>query len=252
MTVFSARVVMLVKALPRPSQAHGETVCCAGITADRKWKRLYPVRFRRLREESSFKRWDWVRFDYLEPTHDRRPESCRVHEDSLVVDGSLRRSERARFLDAMVLGSVAAAVEQSRSLALIRPRHSRFTYRRKSTTQIERERQAYQRAASQTSLLDADLAMLEPSPFEFRFRFEDGFGMHNYCSADWEAHAMFWRERQRRGEHAALRWMDEIFNEHYPRDGMVFAVGNMAKRPQTWQLLGVIRLNELDQSELSL
>ncbi len=35
--------------------------------------------------------------------------------------------------------------------------------------------------------------------------------------------------------------MDGVFNEDYPRRGMVFAIGNMTKRPQTWQLLGVLR-----------
>ncbi len=31
--------------------------------------------------------------------------------------------------------------------------------------------------------------------------------------------------------------------------GMVFALGNQAKRPQTWQLLGVILLAELVQGD---
>ena len=53
-------------------------------------------------------------------------------------------------------------------------------------------------------------------------------------------------------ERQALKWLDETFNERYPRDGMVFALGNMAKRPQTWQLLGVIRLDEINQVELAL
>jgi hypothetical protein len=31
---------------------------------------------------------------------------------------------------------------------------------------------------------------------------------------------------------------------------MVFAIGKQAKRPQTWQLLGVIRLDDTPQGEL--
>lgn len=62
---------------------------------------------------------------------------------------------------------------------------------------------------------------------------------------------MFYRERLRRGETAALAWMDGTFNEDYPRRGMVFAIGNQAKRPQVWQLLGVIRLDERRQAELT-
>jgi hypothetical protein len=62
----------------------------------------------------------------------------------------------------------------------------------------------------------------------------------------------FWRECRRTSETEALRWMSETFNEEYPRRGMVFAVGNQAKRPQVWQLLGVLRLDEALQGELAL
>jgi len=61
---------------------------------------------------------------------------------------------------------------------------------------------------------------------------------------------MFWRECQRTNAKEALRWMDGIFNNEYPVKGMAFAIGNQAKRPQTWQLLGVIRLDEIAQGEL--
>src|SRR6266496_4083795 len=85
----SSRVVILVKALPQPSKRYGETVCCAGVTADRKWKRLYPVRFRHLQGDQSFSRWDWVTFKYTQPLRDQRIESCHVFEDSIAVDGML-------------------------------------------------------------------------------------------------------------------------------------------------------------------
>jgi hypothetical protein len=63
---------------------------------------------------------------------------------------------------------------------------------------------------------------------------------------------MFWRESRRTSEAKALEWMDHVFNEDYPKQGMAFAIGNQAKRPHTWQLLGVIRLDELDQGDLLL
>ena len=67
-----------------------------------------------------------------------------------------------------------------------------------------------------------------------------------------QTHAMYWREEKRRGDEAARKWMEETFNDVYPRKGMVFAIGNQAKRPQTWQLLGVIRLDEAKQGELGI
>ena len=55
----------------------------------------------------------------------------------------------------------------------------------------------------------------------------------------------------RRGKTKAevLDWMDDVFNVEYPSKGMVFAVGNQAKRPHVWQLLGVIRLDELSEMD---
>ena len=205
-----------------------------------------------LKGESSFSRWDWVSFQYHRPARDQRDESCHVHEESIQVVGKLAERERARFLDPMIVGSAEAAMAQGRSLALIRPTNTRFTFKRKTAAQIAEEREAYRSAARQTDFFDKELAELEPSPFQFRFRFEDESGKHDYENGDWEAHAMFWRGRQRDGEAATLRWMDQTFNDVYPRLGMVFAIGNQAKRPKTWQLLGVIRMDEVTQPELAL
>jgi hypothetical protein len=56
-------------------------------------------------------------------------------------------------------------------------------------------------------------------------------------------------ERGKRGmaEKEILDWMDHTFNVDYPRKGMLFAVGNQAKRPHVWQLLGVLRVRETYQ-----
>ncbi|CAJ0878526.1 hypothetical protein AMST5_02977 [freshwater sediment metagenome] len=246
-----SRVVILVKALPQPSKKYGETVCCAGVTAERQWKRLFPVRFRHLKGESSFSRWHWVSFNYGPPKSDTREESCHVHEESITIEGELRETERVRLLNPMLVGSAKAAAEKGHSLALIRPRNTRFLWKEKTRAELVEEREVYRFAARQTDLFDdEELAELEPTPYSFSFKFEDESGRHHYHNGDWEAHAMFWRKSQEASVTEALRWMDSVFNETYPKKGMAFALGNMAKRPQTWQLLGVIRLNDAVQGEL--
>lgn len=242
---------MLVKALPQPSKTYGETVCCAGVTADGQWKRLFPVRFRHLAGDNSFARWDWVKFGYREPTRDKRAESCHVYEDSISVESTpLPPAERSRLLTPLITGSAQEAMELGRSLTLIRPRNTRFIAKRKSLAALAEEKEAYKIAAQQTSIFDKELAELEPSPFDFRFKFEDNAGRHDYQNGDWETHVMFWRWRERYGETGALDRMASVFNDDYPKRGMVFALGNQAKRPQTWQLLGVIRLDEMTQGDL--
>ena len=169
----SCRVTILVKALPQRSAKHGETVCCAGVTANGEWKRLYPIRFRHLREDSSFKRWDSVEFKHVNPPRDNRKESCRVFEDTIVVGKRLAPNKRAGFLNPLVLPSVKAAEARGDSLALIRPIDARFSYKLKSAAHLKEERESYKLAAAQGSLLDDDLAALEPSPYEFKFKFKD-------------------------------------------------------------------------------
>ena len=61
-TLQSSTIIILVKALPQPSKQHGETVCCAGVTAQGQWKRLFPVRYRHLGGDSSFGRWTGASF----------------------------------------------------------------------------------------------------------------------------------------------------------------------------------------------
>jgi hypothetical protein len=141
-------------------------------------------------------------------------------------------------------------MQLGRSLTLIQPRNTRFIAKRKSAAHLAEEREAYKQAAQQTSIFDKELAELEPSPFDFRFQFEDASGPHNYQNGDWETHVTFWRWRASYGEANALERMAGLFNDEYPKRGMVFALGNQAKRPQTWQLLGVIRLDKTLQGDL--
>ena len=154
-------------------------------------------------------------------------------------------------MNRLVSASVKEAAGNSQSLALIRPKSTRFYFKKKKAEDLEKERRIYAEAARQESFFDDRLKALEPSPYDFRFSFEDADEKHDYANGDWEAHAMFFNGLRREGsEQAALDWMSRKFNDEYPRQGMLFCVGNMAKRPQTWQLLGVLRVDDTAQQSL--
>ena len=237
---------MLVKAMPNPSQKYGETVCCAGVTPEGRWKRLYPVRFRQL--DTKFQRWNWVDFKYRRPNGDTRVESCHVFEDTICIDGKLKNEdERARLLNPLVLSSAVDAAAQGLSLTLVRPTAPRFHFKKKPQAVVDAERAGYERVLRQTSFLDEQLEALEPTPYEFAFSFEDAAGKHTNACRDWETSAAFWKFRQSYGEEGALGHLNEIYNKKYPSKGMVFAMGTVKARPKQWLLLGVIRLNELTE-----
>lgn len=244
--------MILVKAMPNPSQKYGETVCCAGVTADGKWKRLYPIRFRQL--TSKFNRWQWVDFKYRKPAGDPRVESCHVFvfEDKISLGDELKSDdEKARFLNPLICASTDEAAARGQSLTLIRPIWARFHYRKKPLAVIDAEREGYKRAARQTSLPDKDLDALDPVPYAFGFHFEDGGGRHSHRCGDWETSATFWKMTKSKGEAAALTHLSETYNEKYQSKGMVFAMGTAKARPKQWLLLGVIRLNELTDAQKS-
>jgi hypothetical protein len=248
--IASSEVVILVKALPRPSKRYGETVCCAGVTSRREWKRLYPVRFRYLSADQRFNRWEKIQFQYRIPTHDRRAESCHIFEDKVVFAGTLPPHNRFALLNPLIVSGASAAASNGASLAIVRPTDTRFIYKKKSVAAIESEARAYRESSRQQGFLDEELAEFKPSSYQFAFRFADGDGRHTWRCGDWETHATFFKWRSRYGEAETLRRLSDLYNDDYPKRGLVFAIGNMAKRPQTWQLLGVIRLDTTGQLDL--
>ncbi len=247
----SSRVIILVKAFPQPSKKHVETVCCAGITGEGLWKRLFPIRFRQLSGDQAFKRWDIVEFDYSRPQHDSRIESCRVHEESIsVVDHINNHERRSRLLSLVIIPSEKVAIERNQSLALIEPKNIRFHYKKRTLDEIDRIKEAYKYASRQTSFLDKEMAEIDPSPYDFKISYDDEAGRHTKTCGDWEMHATYRNFSRALGDSGALEKMEHIFNVEYPRKGVLFALGNMAKRPQTWQLLGVIRAEFSKQTEM--
>ena len=167
--------------------------------------------------------------------------------------GKMGKAQRRRFLNPLVLPSMEAAAALGRSLTLIRPQKPRFRFKAKTESQINAEKRKYQAAAAQLSMLDEELAALEPCPYAFKFDYqtEDGIA-HEMACEDWETAAMFNRFQRLMGTPAALDTMSVTFNEEYPAAGMVFAMGTHSRHPDQWLLIGVLRLDPEPQQALVL
>lgn len=249
----TTEAVVLVKALPHASTRHGETVCCAGIerTGRGGWLRLYPISFRDLCQAQRFGRWDIIRFNWRLPDDDRREESRRVDHRSLKVRGELRRSERERFLAAYVVSGLAPVAAAHRTLALVRPREPRFIVERKSPAELNRELADRAALHAQSELFNVrHLVPPEPCPYRFKYAYELDEGIREGTCEDWETETTYFRWRQKYGEERALADMRQEFGDRYPTEGMVFAMGTHSRFPDTWLIVGVIRLNEVQQTAL--
>lgn len=244
--------IIIVKAAPQVSDKYGETVCCAGITLDKKWVRLYPVTFRTLEDAKKFGRWDHIRFEWVKPKNDNRKESLRINQQSLEIIGELPKRERESFLASLEKTSVKEAAENGESLVLLRPRKvHKFFWEKKNQESIDKEKQTYRFAISQEDLFFTEvLRPYEPSPYLFKYKYETDDGIRVGTCQDWEVEATFYRWRRLYGEEQALNEMKLVYGERYPEKGMILAMGTHSKYPDTWLINGVLRLDEIKQLSL--
>lgn len=244
--------LILVKALPHRSSSYFETVCCAGVGRDLKWRRLYPVPFRILKNGQKFGRWHWVRYSFTDPAHDGRRESQKVVPESIEVGSKLKSSERSRIASALTRESVSEAEALGETLTLIRPEDVSFAWKRKSDAELHEERNKHADLARQLSMFDEPAGPLEPCPFEFSFKWKSSIGTaHSHTCDDWETSTGFSRRRESLGEAAALQSLRETYEEEYLQRGMRFALGTHSRRMRQWLLVGIVRVDEVAQGELA-
>lgn len=241
---------ILVKAQPHRSSKYSETVCCAGIGRDGKWRRQYPVPFRILQSDQKFKRWNWINYSYTTSIRDRRIESQKVLPESLSVSGSVKKSERARFLNPLVRSSFEEANSKNESLTMIRPAQFEIIPFEKTSREIEIERQKHAELANQLSMFDSTARPLKPCPVRFVARWKDMEGNERRHSCDdWETIAAFNRFERNYNRKKAIEDIKYKYEEQYFRAGIVLTFSTHSRRnvtngtPNQWLLVGVVRLD---------
>ncbi|NUZ08936.1 hypothetical protein [Piscinibacter koreensis] len=241
------RAAILVKAFPQPSQKYEETVCCAGITPDGEFVRLYPVRYRHLRPEQKFDRWDVIEYSATRPPGDFRPESRHVDEESIRVvqrAAALDEQARVRLWSSHVSRSLVTLKSENvathKSLGVVRPDSGsvRFSARRlRSDSSEDRELRA---AFQQVSLLDP--GRLEPLLVEHEFRYDftcDGIS-HSMKIHDWEVHAAHHAYKRRYGDRA-LSVLSEEYGQNIPKRNLHLVMGTMKAHPRQFIVIGLLR-----------
>lgn len=249
----TSRAVVLVKAAPQASGAHGETVCVAALGEYGNWHRIYPVNFRDLMPEQKFSRWDNIEFRWRLPevAKDRRVESKRVEQDSIKIVGTLKSKGRSQFLERAIIDSPDQAYKSGKSLALVRPQNPIFKFRKRSADEMQQILKGYEEINASPSLFGTtSIVPREPAPFEFSYSYEDGDGLHSQRCHDWEIEQTYLKWSALYGEEKALSEMMRVFGEEYPKKGMLLAMGTHGQRNWQWMIIGVLRMDEIVQPSL--
>lgn len=250
---------ILVKAQPHRSSKYFETVCCAGVGRDGRWRRQYPVPFRILNDSQKFRRWDWIEYQHTVSSDDRRQESQKVIPESLVVGKRVKKSERARLLNPLIRESFADADGRGESLVMLRPKKLEITWIEKSESEIALERAKHAELAAQMSLFDATATPLQPCPVQFSARWQDSEGTdrRHECD-DWETSTAFNRFEKGYGRQKAFEIIRTKYEDEYFNAGLALAFSTHSRRNTTfgtknqWLLVGLIRLDLDNQSDLLL
>lgn len=248
------RVLVTVKAAPNPSEKYGETVCVAGIRAELThpgWIRLYPINFRDLPSDETFKKYQMITLEAVPARGDQRRESWKPILSSIIQGEFLKPwKPRRLWLDDYIedsmckLNADARDHADAKSLALIRPRDV-------SALKIERhpgwtpeEQRKIDRYISQPELFDRkDKIALQPPQFRARYHYhchQAGCKGHEQGILDWEF-VMLQRQLAGRSdadikEELASKFLTMMCD---PKRDAAFFVGNQAKRVHVFSVLGV-------------
>lgn len=240
------RALVLVKAFPQPSAAYEETVCCAGITPDGDFVRLYPIRFRHLPKDRQFTRWDVLEYEASQPRNDHRPESRHVNEDTIrIVQRAtvLSEQERLALWAPHVSPSIAALKElnglQGTSLGIVCPDPNTLRFRARKLDVDER---AAKRAEfKQASLLDESFLPGLQVDYEFSYQFTCAGAKHSMIIHDWEVQGTYFRWKQQYGAENVINHMEQRFGKELCLANLHFVMGTMHAHPKTFIVIGLLR-----------
>jgi len=245
------RFLILVKTYPSPSTKYGETVCCAGIDAEtRDWIRMYPVNFRSLDDYARFSKWQFVEATWSPSQSDGRPESRKVHQDSLHTGDFLKAGagwpSRMRWLEPLIDPSLESLkVEQLRtnkSLGAIRPKRIKRLIIRPAQGWDAAATQELQQLSLEWAASIVPRGALEQLPFDFLYEFECDDASctgHQMVIFDWElgeAYRNFRRTYGAPGWEAKLR---EMYEQRLPSRDLILLLGTH-HRWKSWLIVGVI------------
>jgi hypothetical protein len=103
----------------------------------------------------------------------------------------------------------------------------------------------------QASLFEAPLRPLKPPEFTFFYRYTSGGSEHTQSIQDWEVQAAYLVYQRRYGSRErALAMLAQEYGERMPARNLHFIMGNMAKRPWQFIVIGLLR-SGLDPDDLA-
>ncbi len=206
------KILITVKTYPILSRKYAELVCTAGVNESGEWRRIYPVRFRRLHDVQKYRKFQWIEAEIRKSRTDRRPESYNIiREESLRILGKPLTTadkwilRREAFFDKVPFHEdlrvmIQAAHQNELSLAAFKPAEwLDFTHEPigkewdpKKLADLEAQRLQLDFFKDEATLAE-ELKVVKKLPHRFSYRFKDIQGKESKLMIeDWEIGALYW------------------------------------------------------------
>ncbi len=183
----AARVLVTVKAYPKPSGKYEELVCTAGVLPEGKWVRIYPVPYRFLEDDETYPKYSWIRVNLTRNARDFRPESYRPTaglDEEFRVESVLGTRNQWAARKSLVLREVFTSMSDLIRLAKGNTKKSLATVKPKKIVGFKIERSArewkqeWQDQALQKSFLDHEHSdphgprkLVSKVPYDYSYQF---------------------------------------------------------------------------------
>lgn len=248
MEIRRARLCILVKAYPQPSQKYEETVCCAGVSESGEFLRLYPIPYRRLRPEQQFNRFDIIEASIFKDGQDWRRESYKVEPESIrIVQTGARMPDQqkvtlwSRFVVDSLVALRQENVDTHRSLGIVKPDEGSVRFRATPADKHDTESaDIFSSLLSQVSLFNAEPLPKLTLEYVFGYTFTSAGHRHEMKIHDWEVQAAFHNYKRRYGPDA-LTQLERVYGESIPAQNLHFILGTMKAHPRQFIIIGLLR-----------
>lgn len=243
------KALITVRTYPTPARKGVEVSCTAAITEEGEWIRLFPIPYRFLDNDKSFRKYQWIEVEAAKAS-DPRPESFEVNIDSIHIlseplptkDTWQARKDIIYPLKAHCL----CCLQRKRNLnghptlGFFKPRLIRRFLIRKDDPNWS---QADLEKLSQPSMFEkAPFKLLEKIPYKFIYQVfcdEDTCNGHHLSCTDWELGQSYRKWTKQYGtewdKKFRQRYEDEMINRN---DTHVF-VGTVSAHPASWIIVGL-------------
>lgn len=246
------RVLITVKTYPILSTKYQEVACTAGLLEDGSWIRIYPIRFRFLKNDKRYKKFQWVEVDLEKSKKDSRPESYKITDpDQIKVLSALGTEKRGwehrrRLIleNGQVHTNFPKLIESAHgnelSLATFKPsKVVDFVYADTDTDWPSDKLEAVLANLRQRDLFDDGAAeefeLVKKLPKKFSYVFEDDTGKQRKLMVeDWELGALYWNCLKSHDEETAAHKVREKYLKLAHETDIHFFLGTTYK----WHLRG--------------